>query len=202
MRKRKLLGLGGAVLISMILLARQDAAAQTVQFPQVARSFSAWLVRAFDPCTPSGLSVTSPQLPSAGCLTSASVVDDQMTMDFGKVRIDRGSGKIKLFGRGMVPGGRVKVQLTVRVTKEPVLTKHPPKSNARVTFADQTVVCGPPPFGFVIVYPTGVLGASIDLANCLAPYPGLATGNIEIIDVALVNADNGNKVFARPGVLR
>jgi hypothetical protein len=71
------------VLISMILLARQDAAAQ-VQFPKVARSFSAWLVRAFDPCTPGGLAVTSPQLPSAGCLTSASVVDDQMTIDFGK----------------------------------------------------------------------------------------------------------------------
>jgi len=202
MRKRKFLGLGGAVLSSMLLIVSHEAAAQTVQFPKVARSFSASLVRAFDPCTPGGLTVTSPQLPSSGCLTTASIVDDQMTMDFGKVRIARGSGKIKLFGRGMVPGGRVKVQLTVRVTKNGVNTKHPPKTNARVTFADQSVICGPPPFGFVIVYPTGVLGASINLSDCLAPYPGLATGNIEIVDIALVNADNGNKVFARPGVLR
>ncbi|MCX8073409.1 MAG: hypothetical protein N3C12_13300 [Candidatus Binatia bacterium] len=184
-----------------LLLGGGSAWAQA-QFPLVARSFSAWLVRAFDPCTPGGLTVVSPGLPAQGCLTTASVVDDQMKMDFGKVRILKGSGKIKVFGRGMTPGGRVKVQLTLRVTKLGVNTKNPSKTNARVTFADQVVTCGPPPFGFVIVYPTGALGASIDLADCLAPYPGLATGNIEIEEVALVNVDNGNKVFARPGVLR
>ncbi|GIW45844.1 MAG: hypothetical protein KatS3mg077_3126 [Candidatus Binatia bacterium] len=190
-----------AAVASGLLLAGGKSWAQ-VQFPKVARSFSAWLVRAFDPCTPGGLTVVSPGLPAQGCLTSATTVDDQMTMDFGKVRVTKDTGKLKLFGRGMIPGGRVKVQLSVRVTKTGVNTKSPTKSNARVTFEDQTVICGPPPFGFVIVFPTGVLGASIDLADCLSPYPGLATGNIEILDVALVNADNGNKVFARPGVVR
>lgn len=185
-----------------LLLAAGTGWAQTAQFPKVARSFSAWLVRAFDQCTPGSLSVVSPGLPQQGCLTTASAVDNQMTMDFGKIRVSKGSGKIKLFGRGMIPGGRVKVQMTVRVTKTGVNTKNPTKTNARVTFADQTVICGPPPFGFVIVYPTGVLGASINLSDCLSPYPGLATGNIEILDVALVNVDNANKVFARPGVLR
>lgn len=200
MTVRRRVALAGAAL--SLLLAAGTTRAQTAQFPLVARSFSAWLVRAFDQCTPGGLSVVSPGLPQQGCLSTASGVDNQMTMDFGKVRISKGSGKIKLFGRGMTPGGRVKVQLTVRVTKTGVNTKNPTKSNARVTFADQTVVCGPPPFGFVIVYPTGALGASIDLADCLSSYPGLATGNIEIEEVALVNVDNSNKVFARPGVLR
>lgn len=179
--------------------ARTDA--QPVAMPKVARSFSAWLVRAYDACTPGALTVTTTGLPSQGCLSTATTTDDQMTMDFGKIVISKLSGKIAVLGRGLTPGGRVKVQLTVRTTRDGISTKHPPGTK-RVTFQDTTVVCGPPPFGFIAVWPSGALGGKINLTDCLQPYPGLASGNIEIVDAALVNADNGNKVFARPGVMR
>lgn len=175
--------------------------AQLPLFPTVARSFSAWLVRAYDPCTPGGLTVTTSGLPSQGCLATATSVDDQMTMEFAKIVISKKSAKIAVIGRGLIPGGRVKVQLTVRTTRNGISTKHPPGTK-RVTFQDTTVVCGPAPFGFIAVWPSGKLLGKIDLSECLQPYPGLATGNIEVVDVALLNADNSNRVFARPGVMR
>ncbi len=191
---------GGLAAVAVTWLAGW-AQAQTPAFPQVARNYSAWLVRAFDACTPGSLTVTTTGLPAQGCLSSATVVDNQMPMQFGKITISKGNGKIKVFGRGLTPGGRVKVQLTVRTTRNGISTKHPPGTK-RVTFQDTTVVCGPPPFGFIAVWPSGNLGGTIDLSDCLQPYPGLALGNIEIVDVALVNADNANKVFARPGIMR
>ena len=58
-----------------------------------------------------------------------------------------------------------------------------------------------PAFGFV-VRPNGVLLGKTALADCLGSSANLAFGNVEILDSALVNVDNGSKVFARPGILR
>jgi len=198
--KNRLYAWAGSGLASVLVFAA-TANAQAPLFPNVARNYSVWLVRAYDACTPGTLTVTSAGLPSQGCLTTATTVDDQMTMQFAKLVVTKNSGKIKVIGRGLTPGGRIKVQLGVRTTRNGISTKNPPGTK-RVTFQDTTVVCGPPPFGFIAVWPSGNLGGTINLSDCLQPYPGLATGNIEIIDAALVNADNGNKVFARPGIMR
>jgi hypothetical protein len=172
-----------------------------VNFPTVTRNYSATLVRAVDRCTPGALSVIGAGLPGSGCIAANSTTDDQQVFDFGKLVVKSKTGRISVLGRGMIPGSRVKILLTVRVTKNGVLTKHPPTTSSRVTFADQTLLCAQDPFGFV-VSARGVLGGKTDLATCTAPNGGLATGNIEILDAALVNADNNNRVFARPGILR
>jgi hypothetical protein len=69
-----------------------------------------------------------------------------------------------------------------------------------VTFSDLTVQCGTTPFGFV-ANARGTIAGSVLLSTCLGTNSGLSTGNIEIIDAALVNHDT-NKVFAHPGILR
>jgi hypothetical protein len=174
-----------------------------VQFPTAARTFSVWLARAMDSCTPGMLTVvTMESLPTAaGCLGAHSATDGLLTMTFGKLVVRPRSGKVVVLAHGLPVGARVKIQLTVRVTKNGLQIKHPPGFNQRVTFADQTVLCGDTPFGFV-VNGRGTLAGQIQLSTCLAPYPTLATGNIEILDAALVNADNSDKPFARPGILR
>ncbi len=181
--------------------ASSQGEAQVVNIPKIARNYSATLVRAMDECIPSGLSVVGMGLPGTGCLAANAVTDDQMTFDSGKVTINARTGRVRVLGRGLIPGKRVHLVLQLRITKSGMTTLHPPNSSARVTFADRTVVCGQAPFGFVI-NGRGVLGGKIDLAQCLAPNIRLETGNIEILDAYLVNADNGDRVFARPGILR
>jgi hypothetical protein len=126
-----------------------------------------------------------------------------MTMKFAHLVVNKLTGKIILIGRGLVPGGRVMVQLVLRNTTNGRTTKHPPLTGQRVTFVDTTIQCpGMSPFGFV-VRANGVVSGQDTLVNCLGPaQSSLAFGNVEIIDAALLNRDNGNKQFAKPGLLR
>jgi hypothetical protein len=190
-----------SLLLAGVIAAFTARADAQVQFPKVTRNYSATLARAMDECIPSGLSVIGSGLPTTGCVATNLVTDDQMTFDAAKIEIRAKSGRIKVSGRGFPLGARVRLQLLVRVTKDGMLTKHPPSTNQRVTFSDQTLLCGPSPFGFV-TSARGILAGTTDLSTCVAPNGGLASGNIEVLEAALVNVDNSDRVFARPGILR
>jgi hypothetical protein len=172
-----------------------------VQFPTVSRNYVAWMARAMDQCIPSGLTVIPSGVPATGCIATNVNTDNLMTMQFAKLVVNARTGKLRVYGKGLIPGSRVKVQLTLRVTKNGVSAKHPPGTSQRVTFEDIVLLCAHTPFGFV-VSDRGILAGQADLATCLSPDPALATGNIEIFNSGLVNADNGNKLFARAGILR
>ncbi|MBI3784118.1 MAG: hypothetical protein HY270_12035 [Deltaproteobacteria bacterium] len=177
-----------------------SGSAQAVQpFPTVTRDFNAWMVRAYDQCMPGMMSVVGSGLPGSGCLAVNTTTDSTITMNSAKIAVRKITGKVAMFGFGFQAGARVKVQLTLRVTKFGQTVKHPPGTNKFVTFADTTVQCGTTPFGFV-ANARGTIAASVSLSTCLGPNFGLATGNIEIIDAALVNNDTG-LVFAHPGIL-
>jgi hypothetical protein len=194
-------GMKALLLTGLIAAVSGSPASAQVQFPTLARNYSTWMARAMDQCTPSGLTVLSPGLPGSGCVGANTVTDNQMTMTWARLVVSGKTGKVKVFGRGLIPGSRVKVQLALRVTKGGVLTKHPPSTNQKVTFQDVVILCAQTPFGFV-VNSSGVLAGSADLATCLAPHTGLATGNIEIVEAGLVNHDNSDRLFARSGILR
>lgn len=186
-------------------------------FPTRAIRYSTWLARAFDSCTPSGLTVVSPSnLPSAGCFAAHS---DPLpppagsnpvgaTMTFGRLDVRRfpatgGQGKVKLLAFGMQNGQRVKVRLTLRTTRSGVNTKNPTKSNQLVTFQDVTVDCPIGPANCFIANPRGVVLGTMNLDACLTQNTqpiGLARQNVEILSAEVVNCDDGN-VVARPGIL-
>ena len=184
------------------VLAAQPLLAQTVPFPTAARFYVTWMARAMDQCTPSGMSVTSPGLPSAGCLQANSATDSTINMSWARLTLAARTGKILLVGRGFQFGSRVRAQLTLRVTRKPQSTKHPQGSNS-VTFEDVNVLCPVQPF-WVVARRNGALIGSARLSDCLTQsgyQPGLANGNIEILDAALLNVDS-NKIFAKPGYVR
>jgi hypothetical protein len=180
-------------------LAVQPVLAQTAPFPTAARNYTAWMARAMDQCSPTTVSVVStPGLPTTGCYQANSTTDSVITMKYARLTVSSKTGKLALFGSGFPFGARVTTQLTLRVTKRTQATKHPPGPKT-VTFEDVTVQCPNTPFWFV-ARPNGSVLGSVRLSDCLTT-PGLATGNIEILDSALINVDTG-KVFARPGILR
>lgn len=191
------------------------AYAQVTGFPTRAVRYSTWLARAFDGCTPSGLTVVSPtNLPTTGCFAAHS---DPLPppnlvgapMKFGRLDVRRfpitgGQGKVKLLMKGLQNGQRVKVRLTLRTTRSGVGTKNPTKSSQLVTFQDVTVDCpvGPSTNCF-IANPRGVVLGSVALDACLTQNSqptGLARQNVEILDAEVINCDDNN-VVARPGIL-
>jgi hypothetical protein len=184
-------------------LAVQPVLAQTVPFPTAARKYSAWMVRAMDECNPSTVSVAPVAgLPTTGCLQTNSMTDSAIGMKTARLTVNSITGKLTLLGTGFQFGSRVTTQLTLRVTKPGQSTKHPPVART-VTYQDVTVMCPNMPFWFV-ARPSGVLAGSAKLSDCLAANDfatGLSSGNIEILDSALINIDTG-KIFARPGILR
>ncbi|GBD25146.1 hypothetical protein HRbin30_00461 [bacterium HR30] len=203
--------------MASVVLGSGVAYAQVTGFPTKAIRYSTWLARAFDSCTPSGLTVVSPtNLPSGGCFATQS---DPLpppggsnpagaTMTFGRLDVRRfpgtgGQGKVKLLAFGMQNGQRVKVRLTLRTTRSGVGTKNPTKSNQLVTFQDVTVDCPVGPTNCFVANPRGVVLGSILLDQCLSQNSqptGLAKQNVEILDAEVVNCDDGN-VVARPGIL-
>ena len=195
-----------AAAIGMVLggvLAVQPVLAQTAPFPTAARRYLAWMVRAMDECAATTVSVAGGQnLPAAGCVQTNSLTDSSITMKLARLSISKVTGKLTLFGRGFTFGNRVSVALKLRVTKQAQMTTIPAGSNT-VTFEDVSIQCPNAPFWFV-ARQNGAIGGSVKLSDCLTQSglpTGLASGNIEVLDAALVNVDSG-KVFARPGVLR
>ncbi len=114
-----------------------------------------------------------------------------------------GQGRVKLFMTGLQNGQKVKVRLTVRTTRAGVTTKHPPKTNALVTFADTTFECGNQISGCFVANGRGVVLGTQDIQSCLTQSSqpkGLASHNLEILSAEVVNCDDGF-VVARPGIL-
>ncbi|MCX8073407.1 MAG: hypothetical protein N3C12_13290 [Candidatus Binatia bacterium] len=204
-------------LIGVTVATAGPVSAQVSGFPTRAIRYSTWLARAFDSCTPSGLTVVSPSnLPATGCFATHS---DPLpppggtnpvgaSMTFGRLDVRRfpatgGQGKVKLLAFGMQNGQRVKVRLTLRTTRSGVTTKNPSGSNKLVTFQDTTVDCPIGPSNCFIANPRGVVLGTILLDQCLTQNsqpPGLARQNVEILSAEVVNCDDGN-VVARPGIL-
>jgi len=200
----KVVGLSAAGGLVALLLAGSAGAQTLPNYPKRAPAYDTWMARAFDSCTPAGLTVTSPtNVPSSGCLAANSVTDSALPYNFARLRVSK-TGKIRLYGRGFTFGESVRVRLVLRVTRKGVSTKHPPKSNATVTFADVTVDCPASPDAFV-VRPNGTVVGATDLNTCLAPNNNLGGGtgvnNIEVIGASLVNVATG-KELARSGVVR
>ena len=193
-----------ALAVGVIVAGAAFASAAFAQpsFPTVTRNYNVWMARAMDQCSPSGLTVQGVSGVGA-CIQANVATDSLMTMNSARLVVNRRTGKLIVTGHGMTPGGRVLVQLVLRTTRNGLTVKHPPLSNQRATFVDTTIQCpGMAPFGFT-VRSNGVLSGQDTLVNCLGPaQAGLASGNIEIIDAALLNHDNGDKVFAHPGLLR
>jgi hypothetical protein len=177
-------------------------------FPSRARLYSTHMARAFDVCTPGGLTVLTPNLPASGCVAANSVTDNTTLMNWARLTVSK-TGRIKLVARGFTFGDAVRVRLHMRITRRGVLTKHPPSTNNTVTFSDVIVDCPPSPDAYV-VRPNGAIGAATTLASCLAPNAGLASGltngntlpnNIEILGASLVSVLSG-KELARSGIVR
>ena len=185
-------------------LAVQPVLAQTAPFPTAARRYSAWMARAMDPCNPTTVSVVSGQgVPTAGCFQANVATDSSITMKTARLAFNSRTGKLTVYGTGFQFGSRVAAQLTLRVTKKNQSKLHPP-GLASITYEDVTINCPNSAFWFV-ARRNGSLAGSINLSDCLAANgeaTGLATGNIEILNSALLNVDNSFKVFARPGVFR
>jgi hypothetical protein len=191
-----------AVILAVLALLAVPARAQTVPFPRLARYYITWMARAMDQCTAPSLTVVNPPGEPPACPQVNSTTDNTITMGFARLAVTS-RGRIGLFVTGLPFTARVRVQLTLRVTRSVTQVKHPPGSNKRVTFQDVTIQCPPAassPFGLV-ANNRGAIAARMTLASCLAN-TALTTGNIEILDSALIDVDNGNKVFAVPGILR
>lgn len=199
-----------AVGLAGFLMAVQPVFGQDAKFPLRAPYYLTWLVRAMDPCTPGGLTVLSGG--GAGCLQANVTTDDGFpgdpsgaTLKLGRlyVRAIGGYGRVTLFGTGFQPGQRVKVRLSLRTTKKNQATHHPLGLN-NVTFTDKTIECGNNAFtGCYVATAGGVIAGSVKLSDCLTSNGDsavLASGNVQILDSALVNCDNG-KVLAVPGIL-
>ena len=98
--------------------------------PTTGRSFTSYLVRAYDDCTAPTLTVISnPNDPSAACLMTNVTTDDVppgspegATMKWARLTVTKfpssggGQGKIQLVGVGFQSGQRVAVQLTLRTS--------------------------------------------------------------------------------------
>lgn len=193
-----------------LLAGIQSAQAADVRFPTKAQTYTTWMVRAFNQCTPSGLTVTSAGFPTAGCVATASDLLPPgnplgATMNFAKLVVRKfgaSEGRVRVYGRGFQAGQRIKVRLTLRTTRSGVFTKHPPSVNNTVTFADQAVDCDNASPNCFVANAGGVLAGSQALSACLTANSlsnKLAGENVQIVNAELVNCDTGN-VVAVPGI--
>jgi hypothetical protein len=189
-----------ALSLTLLMVTTQAVFAAPATFPRIARGLSTWMARAMDQCSSSTVSVFTGGLPPGGCVQSNTVTDSSLTMGFMKLRVSQ-RGRIVLFGEGFTLGDALRVRLVLRVTKANIAVKHLPGPGIRnVTFIDQVVDCPQSPDAF-LARPNGAVAASTDLGACLAPNTQLAHGNIEILDVSLINVLNG-KTVAIPGIRR
>ena len=202
MAKTKWAVLLASVMVSVAITAQSAHA--VVAYPTLARTYITWFARAFDQCSPLGLSVTSANVPTTGCLSANSVTDSLLNFRYARLFVNS-RGRVVLFGAGFGSGDRVDIRLTLRVTRKNTNTKHPPGVNT-VTFADYVAVCTQSPYGFV-ANPAGGLVGITSLGSCTSPNTALGnpatpkTLNIEIVHAELLNHDNG-KAFAQSGLER
>ena len=202
MKKQVRLAVAGiAVGMASLVTVTPSATAQLVPFPRLAHGLTTWMVRAMEQCTSPTVSVLTPGSPSEGCLQANGTQTDNTVgpMKWAKIYVHN-RGRIAVFGKGFTFGDELQIRLKLRVTRTGVNTLHPLGSAKTVTFADFTVDCPKAPDAFN-ARPNGAVIGSATLAACLDPNTGLVNGNVEILDVSLVNAVT-HKVVAVPGLLR
>ena len=189
--------IGAAVGVASLVVPSRGAMAQAA-FPKLARGLDTWMARAMDKCDPATTNVSTQDSPTTGCIqANGDTTDNLLGMKFAKLKVNN-RGRIAVFATGFSLGDEVRARLTLRVTKT-ANTSHPMQF-VKVTFQDVTVDCPAAPDAFN-ARPNGAVIGTANLAACLGSNDGLATGNIEIVDVSLVNALTGNPV-AVPGVVR
>jgi len=204
MRNVKVFGMAAAALLVSVALHSQAARAQT---SVVAPSYKTSFVRAMDECfAMNAITVVNPGSVDA-CHEMHVTTDTPTGWTKAKLSV-RASGRVggtptlRLQGSGFKNGAPTKVglQLTVRTTNS---VGAPTGSK---TYQDETIICGNIAGTGCGHYFTprssGSLSASQSLSDCLTGdvlTTTLSTGNIEVLDAALINCDTG-KVFAIPGV--
>ena len=191
-------GIVAGIALLWVMGAVESVGAQA-PFPNFARAYIAYMARATDECNPTTVTVTAPpNLPTDGCFQTNVVTDDQLEFGYARVYL-RETGRIIVVGDWFTPNpASVILQMTLRVTRQNVTTNMGAQT---VTFPDLTVQCPTT----ITSQPDGSIYGVMQLSDCLgAGNAGLATGtsNIEVVSLALLNAANGNEVFARSGLLR
>jgi hypothetical protein len=206
MMNSKLVGIGGAALLAAMLLHAPAAQAQKV--------YQVYFTRAYDECT--SMTVMTPG--SVNNCPAAHVTTNPPNLGWSKAKfkmsVSNSKGtKLALTGKGFLTPAPTKIglQLTLRVTNQANLFA----PGMDTTYQDETIICGTTSGGMCGQYfapdtDGKIKGSSSKmlLSQCVTDngFSGqsvtqLSTGNIEVVDAALVDCDTG-KVFGTPGVVQ
>lgn len=203
MNSRRLVGM---LMVAMILsiVSYTPLAQGQVAYPVKAGKYSVWFARAMDDCVPANtITVVNPGAINA-CAQANSTTDSSIKMSFARLQVKpaKKGASVKLTGSGFQPAAaRIGLQMTLRTTN----TAGSPSGSK--TYEDETVICGGVTGGtcghYFAVASNGTIAAGKQqLADCVTKNgfnATLATGNIQIVDVALIDCDTG-KVIATPGI--
>ncbi len=206
MKAHRFAGMAGAAVLVSILLGTQAVQAQVPYASRSAKRYVTTLARAMDECVPANqVTVVNPGAVGA-CPQTNSATDSLTGLLWGFLEISREgrATRIRLASRGFTPPKQaISVQLTLRTTN----TAGAPTGSK--TYQDTTIACGPFTQGSVCGHYFltsgfgGIIGSQT-VEECLAANnlpAALASGNIEIRDVAVINCDTG-KPIALPGVVQ
>ncbi len=207
MKNARFVGLIPATLLAAVALHAQPA--QALAPYAKALAYSVDFARAMDACAPANsITVVNPGA-VGGCAQSNSDTDSNVTgVIKAHLAVRRSSTGPNMFlmGSGFTPPlQRVAVQLTLRTTNTVVSSPAPPSK----TYTDQTVICGTTNNNasacghyFTIGAANGRVSGHLPLSSCVTTEglpAALSSGNIEIVDAALINCDDG-KVIGVPGI--
>ena len=203
MRNAKVVGMAAAALLALVVA---QAQAQITGVPVKAKTYSVNFARAFDACTGSFVTVVSPG--SVGACTPANSITDSTVAAINtaslKIGVNAKNGpKLGLKAKGIAPTTtKIGLRLTLRTSN----AQGSPTGSK--TYQDETVICGDMAGGtcgrFFVVEANGKVSGKETLKDCLDKNnlpETLASGNIELLDAALLNCDTG-KVIAVPGLLQ
>ena len=98
-------GIIAATMLTWLAVSTHTASASN--FPKLARSYTAWMARAFDQCAPATVSVTTAMVPTGGCLAGHVVTSSNNMCDFAKLTVGSTPAKIRLFAKGCKCGSRI-----------------------------------------------------------------------------------------------
>lgn len=203
MKNGRFVAIVGGALLGAVVVSQAQA---QVPYPDRATVYQVKFVRAMDECMGPGVTIVNPGS-IAGCTQVNSVTDAGLTaMSQGNLKVSRrrNGAYIRFTGKGFAPAGTpIGIQLTLRTTNRRGL----PASTSK-TYEDQTIICGDTIGGscgnFTNVQSNGRIVLRQSLGDCLT-LNGLSqfigSGNIEIIDSALINCTTG-KIAAVPGILQ
>ncbi len=197
MKNVRLVGLVAATVLLSMGLRTQSARAQ-VPYAK-ASAYSVDFARAMDECIPANsVTVVNPGAVEA-CPQTNSATDNGTTgVISAHLTVRRGTNgvSVRLSGSGFNPAGHLSLELTLRTTNTAISSPSP----ASKTYEDTTTRCFTPP---ITVQANGRFSVHTTLVSCLTQSSNLpavlGTGNIEILDAALINTDT-NKVVGVPGI--